>query len=286
MVSVGTCGYSYTDWIGPVYPRGTKSAAMLEAYARRFAAVEIDASYYRVPTAATFASMARRTPATFRFSAKLPGTGTHLSDAGAAPVHDDVRLFRENLEPLVEAGKFACALAQFPNSFRPSAAARDHVAALREVVAGVGFVAEFRNRAWQTHETLEFLRALDIGVVNVDQPLFDSLPRPGSDTTNRLAYVRFHGRNYAQWWQGTSESRYDYLYTAEELRPWADRVVDLAASPEVKEVFAFFNNHRRGQAVRNAEEFEAMLEERLGRDTIRTAPAGNVEPEELRLPFA
>lgn len=285
MVSVGTCGYSYKDWIGPVYPRGTKPAGMLEQYARRFAAVEIDASYYRVPTAATFASMARRTPPTFRFSAKLPATGTHLPDAGASPVHDDVRLFRENLAPLIEAGKFACALAQFPNSFRPSASAREHIAALREVVAGVGFVAEFRNRAWQTHETLEFLRGLDIGVVNVDQPLYESLPRPSTDTTNQLAYVRFHGRNYKEWWKGTNESRYDYLYTAEELLPWADRVVDLAADPGVKEVFAFFNNHRRGQAVRNAEEFEAMLEERLGTDSVRSAPASDDEPDELRLPL-
>ena len=69
------------------------------------------------------------------------------------------------------------------------------------------------------------------------------------------------------------------------MLPWADRVVDLAASPEVKEVFAFFNNHRRGQAVRNAEDFEAMLEERLGNGTVRTAPARNAEPDELRLPF-
>jgi uncharacterized protein YecE (DUF72 family) len=285
MVSVGTCGYSYKDWIGPVYPHGTKPAGMLEEYARRFVAVEIDASNYGVPSAATFASMARRTPAAFRFSAKLPATGTHPPDAGGAPVHDDVRLFRENLQPLVEAGKFACALAQFPNSFRPSGSAREHIAALREVVAGVGFVAEFRNRAWQTHETLEFLRELDVGLVNVDQPLFDSLPRPSADTTSTIAYVRFHGRNYQEWWKGTNESRYDYLYTADELVPWADRVVDLAASPEVKEVFAFFNNHRRGQAVRNAEEFEAMLEERFGSGSVRRVPDTKAEPAELTLPF-
>lgn len=285
MVSVGTCGYSYKDWIGPVYPQGTKSGQMLEEYARLFTAVEVDSSYYRVPSLATFASMARRTPAHFRFSAKLPGTGTHVPSDAAASVHDDVRLFRENLQPLVEAKKFACALAQFPNAFRPSDASRGHIAALRDVLAGVPLVVEFRNRAWQTNETLDFLRGLEVGIVNVDEPLYKSLPRPNTDTTSGIAYVRFHGRNYQQWWKGTNETRYDYLYTRDELGPWADRIVDLAAVPEVKEVFAFFNNHRRGQAVRNAEAFEAMLEERFPSGTVARPPSLPAQPAELKLPL-
>jgi uncharacterized protein YecE (DUF72 family) len=83
--------------------------------------------------------------------------------------------------------------------------------------------------------------------------------------------MRFHGRNYQEWWKGDNVTRYDYLYSAEELEPWADRLVDLAAQPEVKEVFAFFNNHARGQAVRNAEMFEAMLANRFAADAVRNA---------------
>lgn len=285
MLAVGTCGYSYKDWVGPVYPPRTPPARMLDRYAHRFAAVEIDASYYRVPSAATFASMARRTPEGFRFTAKLPGTGTHVPEAATRAVHDDVRRFRENLTPLIEAKKFACALAQFPSAFRPSEATHAYLCALREVLAGVPMVAEFRHRDWQTHETLALLRALDVGFVNVDEPQFSSLLHPSSDASSAIAYVRFHGRSYRTWWKGTNATRYDYLYTAEELAPWADRLVDLAADPGVREVFAFFNNHARGQAVRNAEMLEAMLAERLPADVIRRAPGAPPDDSALELPL-
>lgn len=260
IITLGTCGYSYKDWIGPVYPRGTTSSEMLEVYAQRFAAVEIDSTYYRVPSSKTFESMARRTPDGFRFTTKLPGTGTHLPDIAALSVHDDVRLFRENIQPLEASGKLACVLMQFPNSFRPSEATNRYVTALREELSDIALVAEFRNREWQTSDTLELLQGLGIGLVNVDQPQYRSLLRPSTDVTSRIAYVRFHGRNYQNWWKGTNETRYDYLYSAEELAPWADRLVDIAAGEQAKEVFAFFNNHRRGQAVRNAEMLEDMLE--------------------------
>jgi uncharacterized protein YecE (DUF72 family) len=94
-VFVGTCGYSYRDWIGPFYPLGTKSNGMLPYYATRFPAVEIDATYYRIPGAATFASMDARTPPEFRFSVKLPSTLTHLPADAAPVVSDDARIFRE-----------------------------------------------------------------------------------------------------------------------------------------------------------------------------------------------
>ncbi|GAC1547597.1 MAG: DUF72 domain-containing protein [Candidatus Velthaea sp.] len=280
MIAIGTCGFSYSDWIGPVYPRGTKPADMLAEYARRFAVVEIDSTYYGVPKESAFESMARRTPDDFRFTAKLPGTGTHIPDSGSRKVHDDVHSFCRNLQPLIDAGKFACALMQFPNSFRPSDATRAYIAELKDVLAAIPLVAEFRNREWQTNETLELLRNLHIGIVNVDQPQFDSLLRPSSDTTSGIAYVRFHGRNYKEWWNGTNVTRYDYLYTAEELGPWADRLVDLAANPDVKEVLGFFNNHRRGQAVQNAEMFETILESRFPAGTVvRALPSPSAEPE-------
>ncbi len=275
MIAVGTCGFSYKDWVGPVYAAGTKAGEMLGEYARRFSVVEIDSSYYRVPSRATFESLNRRTPDGFRFTAKLPATATHVPDAGAQAVHADVPLFRRNVQPLLGADKFACALMQFPNSFRPSESTHRYIAALREALNDIALVAEFRNREWQTDDTLGLLRELQIGLVNVDQPQFKSLLRPTTDVTSEIAYVRFHGRNYQQWWQGTNETRYDYLYSAEELDPWADRIVDLAADPEVKEVFGFFNNHRRGQAVKNAEMFEEMLATLVPQDRLRMPVASN-----------
>lgn len=264
MIHVGTCGYSYADWKGPFYPPTIRPNAMLEFYARSFTAVEVDSTYYRVPARATFEAMAARTPAGFRFCVKLPGSGTHVAGSAAgAAVHDDVRLLRRNIQPLIDAGKFAAALMQFPNSFHPTPATHEHIAALREALADIPLAAEFRHREWQSHETLVFLRDLQIGWVNVDMPQFESLMRPSSDVTAPLAYVRFHGRNYGQWWKGDNVTRYDYEYRPEELGPWAERLLDIAANPDVREVFGFFNNHRRGQAARNAQLFEEMLRSRF-----------------------
>lgn len=279
-IAVGTCGFSYKDWIGPVYPAGTKPADMLARYATLFPIVEIDSTYYGVPAPATVASWLRRTPDGFRFTAKIPGSGTHAPEPSLGSVHDDVRLFRANMEPLVAAGRFACALMQFPNSFRPGAAADRHLHALRDTLADIPLVAEFRHRDWQTNETLELLRGLRIGLAAVDEPQYRSLPRPSTDATSEIAYVRFHGRNYEQWWKGDNVSRYDYLYAAEELGPWADRLVDLASHQEVKEVLAFFNNHRRGQAANNAKMLEAMLATRFPREALQTV----IPVEDNRLP--
>ena len=283
-ILIGTCGYSYTDWIGPFYPPGTKSNDMLGLYAKRFAAVEVDSTYYRVPSAKTIDSLVRRTPPAFRFTAKLPGAGTHLPDLGTRRVHDDVLLFRTNVEPMVAAGKLSCVLAQFPNAFRPNDATRDYLGMLAEALPAVRLCAEFRHREWQTHETIDLLTTLGIGLVNVDQPHFKTLMRESSDVTSDLAYVRFHGRNAANWWRGTNETRYDYFYSPQELLPWADRIIDICANPEVKEVFAYFNNHRRGQAVRNAEMLIEMLAERSP-DVVRAAADPDPSGSAIELPL-
>jgi uncharacterized protein YecE (DUF72 family) len=280
-IAVGTCGYSYKDWIGPVYPLGTKSGEMLDVYAGIFSTVEIDSTYYRVPGAATFESMARRTPDGFRFSAKLPSTGTHLQTSA---VHSDVGLFRRNLTPLIDAGKFACVLMQFPNSFHPNDATRGYLRRLRDALADIPLVAEFRHREWQTAETNELLSELNVGIVNVDMPHFKTLLRESSDVTSEVAYIRFHGRNAKTWWRGTNETRYDYLYTRDELEPWVDRLVDVASAPNVREVLAFFNNHRRGQAVKNAELFEELIEQRIP-GTLRRAVHPEKESLDVPLPL-
>ena len=278
-IRVGTCGFSYRDWIGPFYPPGTKPREMLEYYAREFSAVEIDSTYYRVPSPQSFEAMAQRTPPGFLFSVKLPGAATHLpADVTAMP--PEIGEFRRALEPLAESGKLACALMQFPNSFKPSPNAEKRLRALRRALSEIELVAEFRHRDWQSNATLELLAELGIGWSNVDMPHFAKLLRESADATSEIAYVRFHGRNVKQWWRPeTPDLRYDYLYSAEELEPWVDRVADLRASAGVRETLAFFNNHRSGQAVRNAEMFEAMLEARLaGRGGRASKPSKKPKP--------
>ena len=255
---MGTCGYSYKDWIGPFYPEKTRPQAMLPYYAGCFAAVEIDASYYRVPSHSAFASMSARTPPDFRFSVKLPGTVTHLPLEEANAVPDDAKLFRENVQPLVDGAKLVAVLMQFPHGFRPAPRTEAYLRALRETLSDLTLVAEFRNREWQRPRTLELLSELGVAWCNVDEPQFESTIRPSSDVVGPLAYVRFHGRNYKRWWRPpTPDERYDYLYTPEELEPWAERVVDMAV--QTSQTYVFFNNHRFGQAARNAAMFAGML---------------------------
>jgi uncharacterized protein YecE (DUF72 family) len=257
-IYVGTCGYSYKDWIGRFYPERIKANAMLPFYAEHFSAVEIDATYYRIPSAATFASMHARTPDEFRFTAKLPGTLTHLPSEDAETVSDDARIFLENVQPLVAPGKLAAVLMQFPNGFRPNPRTEAYIRALREALPGLALVAEFRNREWQRPETIALLSEAAIGWCNVDEPQFEGLMRPSSDAVGPLGYVRFHGRNYEKWWRHEkSEERYEYDYAPAELAPWTERVAEIAS--ETKTTFAFFNNHRFGQAAKNADMFAGML---------------------------
>ena len=151
MIRVGTCGYSYPDWKGPFYPAAIRPNQLLEYYARTFTAVEVDSTYYRVPPPATFRAMAARTPAGFRFCVKLPASGTHGPAAAHGSVHADVGLLRANIAPLIDSGKFAAALMQFPNSFHPTPAAHDHIAALRDALSDIPLVAEFRGRSRRTN---------------------------------------------------------------------------------------------------------------------------------------
>jgi uncharacterized protein YecE (DUF72 family) len=262
VIYVGTCGYAYKDWIGPFYPGTIKTTEMLGYYARHFAAVEIDASYYGVPSKKTTAAMAARTPANFRFCFKVPATLTHPPPELLCAVHPDAELFRDSLETLIDARKLGAVLMQFPNGFKPSERTQEYLAGVAAALGGLPLVAEFRNRQWQRPETLRMLGALGVGWCNVDMPRLESLMLPSSDATTGIGYVRLHGRNAAQWWSGDNVTRYAYTYEREELVPWADRVAEIEEAVET--TYAFFNNHARGSAAKNAEMFAELLEERYG----------------------
>ena len=262
MIYVGTCGFSYKDWIGPFYPGTIRSQEMLPYYARCFPAVEIDSSYYGVPTRKTVERMDRSTPPEFRFCFKAPATVTHPPDASVARIHPDSALFVESVALIKESGKLGCALLQFPNGFRKTAAAENYLRMAAEALQPLPLVAEFRNREWQDAGTHRLLSELRVGWCNVDMPRYDTLLEPSSDVTSSVGYVRFHGRNAANWWTGTNVTRYDYEYSPEELEPWANRVAEIEDAAET--TFTFFNNHARGSAARNAELFIELLQARFG----------------------
>jgi uncharacterized protein YecE (DUF72 family) len=245
---IGTCGFSYRDWVGPFYPAGIKSLEMLPFYAERFRCVEIDSTYYAIPKPQLFESMDRRTPPNFRFTVKAPGSITHLP-ADSAPQSADASAFRASLEPIQSAGKLAAVLAQFPHSFRPGPDALRRLKWLRAEWPDINLIAEFRHRDWQADE----------GWCNVDEPRFASLMRPSSEVTSEVGYIRFHGRNYGKWWkqERASHERYDYLYSAQELTEWLPRIA--AVDDQAQQTYVFFNNHHLGNAATNAQQLAEML---------------------------
>jgi uncharacterized protein YecE (DUF72 family) len=282
-VLVGTCGFSYRDWVGPFYPPGIKSAGMLEYYARRFAAVEIDSTYYAIPKPQLFERMAARTPAAFTFTVKAPGSVTHVP-ADAEPAASEVSAFLECLQPLIASAKLGAVLAQFPHSFRPNAPEQRRLEALREWWPHVPIVCEFRHRDWQRNDVLVRLRELGLGWCNVDEPQFASLLRPGAEVTSSIGYVRFHGRNYEKWWGQERESheRYSYQYGEHELEAWIPRIADVAEQTET--TFVFFNNHHLGRAADNALQMRRLLTPLTGEivEPIEEIPAA-VPPTQPRL---
>ncbi|HEY6099598.1 MAG TPA: DUF72 domain-containing protein, partial [Anaeromyxobacter sp.] len=132
---------------------------------------------------------------------------------------------------------------------------------LFEALAGLPLVLEVRHASWDVPELYQELAASGVGFVNVDQPLFGRSIRPSAVATAPVAYVRVHGRNFKDWFRKAAprDARYDYLYTAEELAPWAARTRALAASPLAPDVYVVTNNHFRGQAVANAAMLESLV---------------------------
>jgi len=252
---IGTSGFSYDDWVGPVYPTGTKKADMLSAYAQMFGCVEINSTYYAIPSQSSFASMVRRTPDDFRFAVKANKEMTHTQ----TPSDATFAAFRSCLQPMADSGKLGCVLAQFPWSFKLSKENTSQLRRFRELTEGLRVVVEFRNSEWvDDPRTFEFLRSLDLGFCCVDEPAIEGLVPPVVEATSGTAYVRFHGRNAAKWWHhDQAHERYDYLYSQDELSDWVGNVEGLAKKSD--ELYVFFNNHYKGKSVQNARMFARQL---------------------------
>ncbi|OGO13948.1 MAG: hypothetical protein A2Y93_04510, partial [Chloroflexi bacterium RBG_13_68_17] len=166
--------------------------------------------------------------------------------------------FRDSLSPLVESGKLATVLAQFPHSFHATAANRAYLGRLREELGDLRTVVEFRDQAWVGEETFDQLQTLGLGFCCVDEPRLPGLMPPVAKATGPVAYVRFHGRNAERWWEHEQAwERYDYTYQDDELREWIPRLQELDSQAEVTLVYT--NNHYRGQSVGTLRQLQALL---------------------------
>jgi len=242
-IFLGTSGWSYEEWEGSFYQKGEKTK--LRAYSRIFNVVEIDSTWYRLPSKGMVMGWLRYSPSEFVYTAKIPKTITHDKKLGLkSDVKADLDVFFELMRPLQLGGKLGCLLIQLPPSyyFNPE----NLESFFQKLDPLFKFAVEFRNLSWMRDETWPLLSKYKVAYVNVDEPLLPSNIHLTSDFT----YFRWHGRGETPW--------FDYLYSKEELDEWVPKVED--AANKVKKVYGFFNNHYHGYAPENC----LHLIERLG----------------------
>jgi len=258
-VLIGTSGYSYTDWVGPFYPEGTKQSDFLKYYAREFWMTELNFTYYRQPEAPMIRRMADTVGDKFLFAVKAHKTLTHETGGN---LQQEASAFISGIEPLLVTGKLGVVMLQFPYSFHYADDCRRYLDKLCTTLSELPLAVEFRNIGWQRDSVYRGLKERKIAVVNVDEPDLPRLLKPGEIVTSPVGYVRFHGRNKENWWTGDNVTRYDYLYKDEELREWIPRIVRMMS--EANMLMIVFNNHSKGQAIQNARRLKEMLAETSG----------------------
>lgn len=255
---IGPAGWSYADWEGLVYPPGAgRGLDRLQWIARFFDLVEVNASFYRVPTARMSAGWVERTQGRpgLVFATKLHQGFTHAPGPWG---EREARAFDEYLSPLHEAGRLGPLLAQFPWGFRPGEDALDRLHRLRDRFGRHELVLELRHGHWAQPRWQEALAGLGLPVAAVDQPAVGPSLQLG-DALGPPFYVRLHGRNRAAWASRDAgrDQRYDHLYGEAELDELAAAI---AAFRREGPVHVVTNNHFRGKAVVNALELRALLD--------------------------
>lgn len=252
-VWIGTAGYSYRDWVGDIYPPGTRSDRMLPYYCRIFPLVELNFTFYRPPTPAMLSRLADKAPAKFQFIVKLPRSLSHEHKP------DDLALFRDSVAELQRRKQLMGLLCQMPQSTHYEKKTLKWLQFLSEELSDFRLAVELRHRSWQRENVPDWMAEHHLDLVAVDVPDVPSLFPRGWVQSGRRAYVRLHSRR-AENWYGGDRKRYDYNYRDAELDEWIDGME--AAQERTEETLVVFNNCYRGQAVANARRMREMIEKR------------------------
>lgn len=239
---LGTCGWSYQEWVGMFYPNNR--VAKLPFYAKVFDTVEVDSSFYRMPTRSMVKGWEKATGPSFRFSLKLPKRITH--DNELVGVDEELDAFLDVIKPLRDADKLACLLVQLGPEFTYDKFANLE-SFLETLPDDVRFAVEFRHESWNRKETWALLKRHGVANTITDSPI-EFLAEP--IVTADHAYIRWHGRGKKIW--------FDYTYSEEELVPWIAKLKEIESKADV--TYAYFNNHYRGDAPRNALQLLKMLD--------------------------
>lgn len=234
-IHVGTSGWTYDDWAGRFYPKGVSGTKRLMYYAEQFDTVEVNATFYRLPSATLIASW-NRLQAPFQLVVKGSRLVTHLRR-----LHDCAEPLATFLERVGALQRLRVILWQLPPGLHRDLTLLEGF--LAQLGGPVRHALEFRHPSWWDDDTAGLLARYGVAFVAVSHP---DLPSDVHPTTDFL-YLRFHG---------VGARRYDYLYSEAELGEWARRVAPHCGG---RELYAFFNNDYRAQAPENARTFRALL---------------------------
>lgn len=227
---IGCSGWSYDHWAGRFYPPGIRPAERLEHYAGRFDTTEINGSFYRLPSEATVANWANRTPEGFVFAWKVSRYITHnkkLKDCKAS-----VDLVFGRMAPL--GLHFGPALIQLPPQLRRN---DERLASFLQLLPKGRHAVEFRHASWYEPAVFEILAGHDAALCISDH---HSAPSPW-EVTASFVYVRGHGPS----------GRYDGRYSERALAAWAERIA--AWRKAGRDVYAYFDNDVKAAAPADAE---------------------------------
>ncbi len=298
-IRIGTCSWADDALSKHWYPKGTPPKERLPYYAERYSTVEVDSTYYRVPTEQMVRGWAERTPKNFvmhvkafglmtRHPVKLEQVPPELREG--LPVDDRGRVdrpprelraavfqeFLRSLAPLRDAGKLGGLLFQMPPYVVWKPSSLDYLEWANDQLGGDRMLFEPRHRSWfepdMREELLRWLEERRIGWVVVDAPKVDAknVPETLVAATTPMAYVRFHGRNAGTWNTrgGSAAHRFDYLYGDDELREWVPQLREL--SNQAEEAYAFFNNNNQTNGVAQAPAGAQLLRKLLEEENVPT----------------
>jgi len=235
-ILIGTSGWSYEHWAGDFYPPGLPARERLAYYASRLPTVEINATFYRLPSESMVRSWRERVPSGFAFAVKGSRLITHIRRLEG--VDEALALFVSRISLLGDA--LAVVLWQLPPSLTLDAPLLDRFLAV--VPEGVPCAVEFRHRSWLDEDAFAVLRSHGVAHVHVSS---DRMP-VDLTTTADFVYVRFHGL-----------AAYGAAYPPEALAPWRRFLEEQRAAG--RDAYVYFNNDIGGHAPRDAARLTELL---------------------------
>ena len=258
---IGTSGYDYPEWKGVFYPDDLKRKDFLSFYATQFNALELNNTFYNMPTAERLMSFYERSEGKLNFSVKANRLLTHEIGADWQVAAKD---FKEALKPLNEKERLSAVLFQLPESFHYTNDNRIYLAKLIAEFEGFPVMIEFRHKEWILESVFEGLEKRKVGIVFCDMPQVKNLPDGTVMKTPFIgssAYIRLHGRNEGAWYTAgeslNGSARYCYDYSDEELAQFVPIIKQ--AKREGKKVQVYFNNHPNGSGAKNAISLKKMI---------------------------